>query len=282
MDWVRRQPNVVIETAAFDDRGGWNVKPSLLVRLLEQGLPAVIWIDSDIIITRPISGCFSGPGAHVLNVAPEAFFAHGLGSAARARDWGIQPVRAFPLGVNTSVVRVTREHLPLLQRWGEMLTDPAYLSAQQMPFSRRSPGFAGDQDVLVALLSGPDFADIEVRSLRLGRDIAQCFFADGFGPIDRLAHIGRLPPFVHAQGPKPWREDRHKEIYLELSPYRYAAMRYREHLSGDEAQWLVGRSPAAVALHWIGLGDASLAGLLPAIVKRARRMYRRSRPKVAQ
>jgi len=272
--WVRNRLNVVLENVAFEQNVGWNIKPSLLTLLVERGIASVVWIDSDVIITSSISRFFDSLPLSVLVAAPEPFFSTGQGVVARARDWHLDAVRDFPHGISSSILRVTPLHLPLLRKWQEMLTDPVYRQAQKMPFSKRPAGMAGDQDVLVALLSSIEFATLEIRSLILGTDIAQCFFADGFGPLERLRNIDRLPPFVHAQGPKPWRQDIPQEVHLELSPYRYAAENYRNVLTPSEINWLASRSRSANFYHTIALGDASLAGLIPAIVKRGRRIYR--------
>ena len=46
------------------------------------------------------------------------------GSAVRARGWDLPAGRAFPITLNTCVLRVTAAHVPLLRRWQGLLVGP--------------------------------------------------------------------------------------------------------------------------------------------------------------
>jgi ABC-type uncharacterized transport system YnjBCD substrate-binding protein len=53
--WAERTPKVVLSTRPPDGVSGWDVKPWLLLQELNAGWPAALWLDADMIVTRPIS-----------------------------------------------------------------------------------------------------------------------------------------------------------------------------------------------------------------------------------
>src|SRR3712207_4014819 len=113
------------------------------------------------------------------------------------------PGRRLPATANTSVLRVTPHHTGLLEEWRSLLRSTEYQSAQLRPWDERPTHLMGDQDVLTALLSSADFADVPVRMLRRDVDIAHCFGSAGYLPLQRVRAVvrgQRLPPLVHAQG----------------------------------------------------------------------------------
>src|SRR5580700_4308344 len=53
--WAERRPEVVLRTKRPEGVSGWNIKPWLLLQELNAGSPQVLWLDDDIIVTRPVS-----------------------------------------------------------------------------------------------------------------------------------------------------------------------------------------------------------------------------------
>ena len=156
----------------------------------------------------------------------------------RARAWGFDVARKLPSTLNTCVIRLTPAHIPLLERWKELLEGEEYSLAQRRPWYERPVHMIGDQDVLTALLSSPEFATLPLVYLRRGSDIVQYFGPPGYTTLERLSDLRTgLPPFVHEQGGgKPWHLDGGRpdglrsaidRLYSELSPYRHCAGDYR-------------------------------------------------------
>ncbi len=120
--WIGRYPQVTVHTSPLPGAHGWNVKPQALLYLMDQGFDQIIWIDCDIIITRDFTRMLSGLDPHVIAVAEEALWgSHDDIDALRARLWGFDVGRSLPFTLNTGVLRVTRLHYRLLQRWREVL-----------------------------------------------------------------------------------------------------------------------------------------------------------------
>lgn len=130
--------------------------------------------------------------------------------------------------------------------------------------------YFGDQDVLAALLSSADFADVDVHLLRQGRDIVQLLGPEGWSVRDRLAQCFRPgPPLVHAQGRKPWVEPDpqraawarwFERLQAELSVYTLAANRYRDEV-GVDMPWLRRRSVIGTVLRASDGGQLALRGM---------------------
>ena len=134
----------------------WNVKPYVLLEALAESDAEVWWLDSDIIVTRDFRPLSRGASAKTLLLTEEPRFtpADGAGEdgGLRAREWGLHPARLLPRVINTSVIRATRSHVPLLRRWSELLEHPEYLNAPH-EWAQRPAHLQSDQDVLTALLS---------------------------------------------------------------------------------------------------------------------------------
>jgi hypothetical protein len=256
--WISAFSNVQIVSYPEFIQSSWNVKPAILLRLIEAGCDEVIWIDSDIIVHRDFRKSISNLDAKTLLVTEECYWEEQFRGTYRTIAWGLQPHRAMSTLVNTGIVRVTPYHVQLLQAWQALLHHPAYLKAQHLPEHRRPRHMYSDQDALTALLGSTEFSYIPFKMLKRGQDIAQCIRASGYTPFERMCSLWRgLPMFIHAMyKPKPWNRSscpatiwRSKEplmtiirkylfyISLELAPYLSIARKYR-HEMGEDARWM--------------------------------------------
>ncbi|MCC7204538.1 MAG: hypothetical protein IT441_05620 [Phycisphaeraceae bacterium] len=293
-DWLTRLPRVQLIAEPGLSGKGWSIKPDLLLHCLDRGHQDVTWIDADILATRDIRPLLATLDDRTMLVSEEVYFGQRQGGVHRTLAWGLRPGRALRTTLNTGLLRVTPEHVPLLGTWRGMMQDPAYLQAQRSPHHTRPLHLLSDQEVLTALLGSTLADDIPLHILRRGRDVAQCFGPAGYTPTERLAGLRHgLPTFIHAMGRKPW--DRHapphdarsprrllarlrrryEHLHAELSPYTCEARRYRDDLSPQEAAWLtpasmIGRVMTATAAGHPTMTEFPLAEF-DAVIRHARR-----------
>lgn len=297
--WISAFSNVQIVSYPEFIQAGWNVKPAILLRLIEAGWGEVIWIDSDIIVHRDFLKCLSDLDSKTLLVTEESYWEEQFRGTYRTIAWGLEPYRAMSTLVNTGIVRVTPYHVKLLQAWQALLLNPAYLKAQHLPESRRPRHMYSDQEALSALLGSTDFSDIPFKMLKRGKDIAQCIRASGFTPFERMCCLWRgLPMFIHAMyKPKPWNRSSYPAtiwhsgeslttiirkylfyISLELSPYLSIARKYRQEMEEDVG-WMELHSIPAKLLAVLFANHPALQGLPLALLdsglRRASRIFKR-------
>jgi hypothetical protein len=293
--WVDSLSKVKLLDEAHLAGLGWNIKPMLLLRCLEEGYSDVLWMDADIIVNRDFRQRFSTLDDKTLLVAPEYYWGPEQGGNQRAVTWGLKPGRKLPATVNTGIVRATTHHIELLKAWQKLLKHPAYIEAQSQPTEARPLAMVSDQEVLTALLGSEDFSHMPVEFLERGVEIAQCHGAAGYTPVERLNSLFlNSPMFIHAMGGKPWNKalylamaeqgDRlcrnrlrtyYDSLHLELSPYVAVACQYREQL-GEETDWMNIESIPAKFWSTLFLGHPVLQelplSLLEASVRRLRRI----------
>lgn len=270
--WLNACPQVSLVGAGGGSGGGWNVKPRALLALLESGHDDVVWLDSDLIVTRDFRAHFGALDDRTIVLTEEALFGtYADPDAMRARMWGFEVGRSFPFVANTAVIRVTRRHIPLLRAWDQLLNADIYRSAQRLPWSERPAHMFGDQDVISALLTSTGFAAVPVKFMMRGPDIIQYFGLSGYTCGERFSHlIGGRPAFVHSQVFKPWIKFLHARraenlrdlvdaLYLDLSPYTLAARRYRRSLPAGE-RWMEPHSILASVLRAVGFWHPPLVG----------------------
>jgi 6-phosphogluconolactonase len=273
--WAERRPEIVLSTKRPDGVNGWDVKPSLLLEELSAGWAGTagrneaLWLDTDIIVTAPVSSLLDNFPPDSLVVAEE----WRKGEVPVSRLWGMPSLRAAPV-FNNCFIRVTQAHQPLLERWLQMTRDPRYREAQALPFDQRPLHLSHDGWLLIALLESEEFGHLPVDLIRLGHHIAQCAGSSGYRPHDRLLDLVRgLPPLIHGLGRKPWdptRERGRTETWLldlatDVSPYVLAARRVAKDL-GMAPQWLEPRTSLGAALRLLTAGHPGMAGLPLAIV----------------
>lgn len=267
--WLEQFPHVTLmpERLAGD---GWNVKPNALLAAFERGASQAWWIDSDVIVTRNFIQAYQDVPDRDFIVAEEALYGNAEANGARARAWGFEVTRVLPFCMNSGVMRASRAHLPLLERWQTLLGSPAYRAAQQTSGGHRPVHLHGDQDVLTACLAGP-FGNVPLRYLYRGKDIIQYFGPAGYSPDERFRNLFLgLPCFIHSMGAsKPWRSQtqthgassRFSSLYAELSPYKAVALRYPEELTGEAWKQANRATPLGRLLRLAGFGSAPLTGL---------------------
>ena len=294
--WAEALPNVKLIIENDLAQVGWNVKPTILLRRLNEGHSNVFWIDSDIIVNRDFRQRLQHLEDNILVVTQEVYWGQHQGGSHRTVAWGLKPGRILPITVNTGIIRVTKEHTELLKAWQTMLNHPTYVQAQRQPHYERPLHMVGDQEVLTALLGSVEFSYLPVEMLERGVDIAQCFGPAGYTPRERLRRLlnGQgLPAFIHSMGRKPW--DKHlfplaiwssdeslnkrlrnyyDRIHLELSPYTSIARKYRDQI-GEDTDWMDLKSIPARLLATLSVSNPTLQGfplaLLDAGVRHARR-----------
>ncbi|HEV2863945.1 MAG TPA: hypothetical protein VGX48_23315 [Pyrinomonadaceae bacterium] len=257
--WVAGQPDVELRPTPPDSLGGWDVKPTLLLELFDEGHDEVFWLDTDLIVTSDVRALMGGLPEEVMVAAEEHPWALGNNSPRRTEHLGLEVARIFPRTLNAGVLRMTPYHRPLLERWNVLLRQPAYRESQGLPFDERLWYFGCDQDLLSGLLGSTEFAHIPVHLLRAGPDIAHCFCDRGYTTGNRIGNLFRgLPPLVHGQGPKPW--ELTGVLFAELSPYCAAALPYAGQL-GEPASWMRPRSAWGRLLNGLTLGNPNLRDL---------------------
>jgi len=273
-EWVRQFPQVQWIPNSPAGANSWNCKPQAIKPLLEAGHRSAVWLDSDMIVTRDCRPLFQNLDDRAFAVTQEPSSLGHQGTALRTRAWRLEARRALPFTLNSSVLRVTKHHHALLERWGQYLADPEYLACQSKPLEERPVHMASDQDVLNALIGAPEFADIPLHIFRSGRDIIHCGGALGYSWTERLRGcLKPKPTFLHATAGKPWlwlggapywsRRDYfswHRRLLQELSPYLAESRRYRSRLD-QETGWMDRRTGTGTLLRFLGFGHFALRGL---------------------
>lgn len=272
--WFARQPNVRVRSADDTCPGGWNIKPSLLRRLLAETRRAVIWCDSDIILAGAVTPLLACHDETCFIATEEYGWGRARGSRLRAAGWDLTEVRPLKNTVNSCFMRVAPCHATMLEAWDAMMASDQYRDAQRSAWQQRPLHMVSDQDVLTALLASPAFAVMPMHLLANGHDIAQCFQEDGYTVGQRLrnAMLRRTPPLVHAQGGKPWKRGR-RAFYQTLSPYIKIAAPYVK-TAGLPDYWLEADDFPSRCLDRLFFHDANLCGIVPAARKTLSRAWR--------
>jgi hypothetical protein len=273
LDWIKKFTQVRLQTDRLKNGYGWNVKPQAIIHLLDQGFDEVIWIDSDVIVNRNLSYIFGPLKSDFVAVTEDALGDdrndHG---ALRARLWGLPVGRVLPFGLNTGVLRVTRDHYDLMNRWWKLLQSNEYQDFQRREWRQRPVHMLGDQDVLTALLTSKEFSDTPLHILRRGKHILQFNGVYGYTVAERMRNLlGACPAFIHSFAGKPWSEQWRlepsaglgeyiKKVYLDLSPYTLTAMQFRSKLECD-TEWMEPHFALSRILRAMQMGYPELVGL---------------------
>ena len=270
--WIKRFTNVTLESQRPGEGKEWNCKPDALLLTLDSGFEEVVWLDSDVILSRPCSELISNVDRDVVVAAEEMCSSLHQGSRVRTQGWGLAVGREFSITINSCFLKVTPAHKTLLLHWKKLLSSPAYLAEQEKVFQRRAIHMGSDQDVLNALLGSCEYDHVPVRLLRDGRDVVHAGGALSFPVNRRLAALFRpIPPILHCAGAKPWlafthyRKSRallwrYLRLSLELCPYFAEAQKYRSEVDAGVA-WMEYRSFVGLVLRLFGFGHFALRGL---------------------
>jgi lipopolysaccharide biosynthesis glycosyltransferase len=219
------------------------------MQAIDQGFDEVIWLDSDIIVNRDMLPIFAQLKSDTLVATEDS-----LGdqrddpNALRAHLWGFSGGRVLPFVLNSSVLRITKDHYPLMERWWNLLQSDTYQDFQKRGWKQRPVHMRSDQDVLTALLTSKEFSEIPLHVLRRGKHILQFNGVYGYTLAERIGNLlGNGPIFIHSFGGKPWSDrwlnparglrDYINKIYLDLSPYTLAGMTFRNEMDCD-TEWM--------------------------------------------
>jgi hypothetical protein len=260
---------------------GWNVKPSKLLELLDEGHSEVVWIDTDIVTSHDIRPLLESASKESLVIAQELKSKQPVATKVRTESWGLPYARAVPNGVNSCVTRVTQTHRPLLEAWRSLLSSREYLLEQARPVTHRPIHMVGDQDVLWALLGTAEFAYVPVHSLTIGDQIIHSCGARGYTIGDRLRHVwGEGPALIHIPGrKKPWYYSKRPSLFqnindyvniaiMEVSPYVAEAAQYADRFE-EATPWLETRTGLGRVCRAMAFGHPSLQGMPLALASEA-------------
>ncbi len=150
--WVRSQRGVVLHEDPSLRGLTWNIKPTMLLHLLDAGHEEVVWIDSDTILARDFRFLLSDCRSEEVVVTEAQYWDVYQGGTVRTELWGLEPGRALPTLACTGFVRITAAHRDLLRAWQRLLADEEYGQAQQRAMYKRPIHMIGDQDVFSAIL----------------------------------------------------------------------------------------------------------------------------------
>jgi hypothetical protein len=210
----------------------------------------------------------------------------------RAQLWQLSVGRVLPAALNSGVLRATRRHYALMERWWELLQSDAYQSCQQQEWRTRPIHMAGDQDVLTALLTSSEFAHIPLRTLRRGKHVVQFDGVWGYTTAERTRNLlGDGPTFIHSIGGKPWvirwgsERPRHlgeylKMVYLDVSPYTLSSAKFKQEL-GYDTNWMCAHYKLSSILRLLAMQHPALSGLPIAVFADIARFIKRARVAVS-
>lgn len=271
-NWLQRIPFVAFQTPNTLGNLGWNIKPHLLLDLLKQGYEEVWWLDTDILITCDFINKYVDVNPEDLIISEEAMYGSHSDNGLRTTLWGLSLGNPLPFSLNTSVMRVTPNHIHLVERWCELLENETYRKAQNKDWKERPKHMLGDQDVLTALVGSKEFQTITLKPLYIGKDIIQYFGLSAYTTKSRLINLKKgIPSFIHCQRWKPWALQASlgdetglrkyiMGLYIELSPYRQLALPYSDQLE-EQCNWLTHSSFPAKIFIILGCNNPALTGL---------------------
>jgi hypothetical protein len=100
--WLKKCPQVRLQTSHLKNGYGWNVKPQAIMQMIHNGFDEVVWIDSDIVVNRNLFTVVSGLTRNILLVAEHTLAQERWDrNALRARLSGLQIGRVLPFAVSS-------------------------------------------------------------------------------------------------------------------------------------------------------------------------------------
>ena len=264
-DWLSRHgPHVVpVKMPPVADLCLKHVKPLLFLELFGRGLDDLVWLDTDILVLRDLEPAFSKLGFDTVGVA-EDINPFTPQTNLRAH-YQMTPVRDLPGNVNSCVVRFTRTHIPLLEKWLELMRDPFFLEQWNRPIIERARGFGLDQTILQVLLCcraenwTPPSSIIFWKS---GPDVIQEWGVRTYPPGDRLkTALGwNKPMAIHLIGyEKPWTTFSRVHRHRWASVFCALARSYQDDTEED-LSWAHPASLGSKIGQWASFGHPHLVG----------------------
>jgi hypothetical protein len=276
--WLgRHAPHaVVIKMPPFPGPRIKQVKPAMLLHLLDRGLTDVTWLDTDLIVLRDLEPLFTSLDDETLLFTQDLDFEFSLPQPL-LQHYGQKMRRPLEHSINTCLERVTSRHAPLLEACRACLSDPVFLEEQAKPKEERKEGFGYEQRIVEMLLSTNgryNLPEYPVRFMPNESAVIHEVDVRAYGLWHRLKNgLGWHKPFlVHMAYAKPW--DHHLpwiRRFRAASVYSAFAETYRAEME-EEMPWanssgLSSRIARLLSLgqpHWVGWahGLASKARLL--------------------
>ncbi|MEL7343318.1 MAG: hypothetical protein AAFN59_00475 [Pseudomonadota bacterium] len=266
--WFEERGNVRLIRDISVPMSGWDIKPFLLLHLLDRGFERITWIDADILVARPIAPLFRDLGMDTLLATMEPRRHKPNGLRKRAIGLGLDPgPDEQPFSVNSCIVSATQSHRQLLLDWLEQLDRQDYRASQKVNYVNRPFFFRSDQELLSGLLGSSKHADVPLRVLNDKTEIAQCsarVHGDfSFRSRIRSAMSGGVY-FVHSPAINVWdnRHIRERNFVMGrgLHPVRMVALRFQNLLPEEERHRLDSYSVIVAFFVRLARMDPSLTG----------------------
>lgn len=190
---------------------GWNIKPEVLLLMLNEGHQEVVWLDSDIIFVQNIQNIAKNLSPETLLICQDAL--RNSREKERTNFFNLKIKRELGESINTSFIRVhnNKQHLDLLKEWARLMTTKEYKKNQSLPRNQRPSYMVGDQDVLEAILASDlhfNPASIPIKYLYTGKEHITAIVPHAFSILERLkTFFGFNKPYIiNSQGGvKPWK-----------------------------------------------------------------------------
>ncbi len=271
LQWLNKYPRVIVRP--WLARGeGWNCKPEALLTMLDEGFSRVVWLDTDLMLSRDPTPFFVSLDPATFVASQEPLSVPHQGTEIRVRAWQEEVGQSFSSTLNSCVIHASPVHRPLLEAWRDWLDDARYRDWFKIPQPERPFYVKGDQDVLNVVVGSKRFRDSKVRLLESGTEIIHSGGALYFGIVERLRYLQRGNPyFIHAIAMKPWvmlgtdanlkgAYWAYRKLAQEVSPFVALSRAYRDQL-GESTDWLDYRTPLGLLMRALGFGSHVLRGL---------------------
>ena len=273
--WVQ-DSGIQLVRDRISTKGGWNIKPDLLMWGLSQGYERVVFLDSDIVVNRDPSSLFLVPKDQ-LSVA-ELGHPLSISTKSLSKFWGLTPHRNFYRSPSGCAIGASVEHTELLQQWSSLLSREDYQYWQSLPLKQRPPAARGDDEILATLLGSSEFGDVSLRTIDSSGEIAQCLSPSDYSCVARIHNfLGKGPILVHAMGKKPWlvSTQTHDQTYYSMSPYTCVARKYKEQLPPSHRRWM---NESRLSRYWLAMtrGNPAAATFPHAFIDTVQRFGLRS------
>jgi hypothetical protein len=234
--WISHRP-VSLHLECPTEAKGVNVKPYVLLWALDKGYTQAIWMDSDMILSRPLSKIFLEQPDDIL-IASELPGLRKINIHDRTKPWGLETGRSFKRNPSSCCIWGTQAHRSLIEDWKRLIESHEYQHWQAFSVQERPIHASHEDAVFMALIGSKQYENLSIKLLKCGQDIAQCLTISSYSLNDRLkAFFSGPPPIIHAMGKKPWLAEGTEKFEQSISPYACVARRYQKYLEVD-TDWL--------------------------------------------